>query len=84
MPHNSYLLKKYETYINIEIYALIKFVFYLYKYTYKESDRVDIVVAYKSYRSYGDNLISDNPQSNSRPCASNKLIDEITKYHSAR
>ena len=63
---------------------LIKSVFLLYKYIYKESDRVDIVVTYKSHRSYGDNLTPDNSQPDGRPRAFGKLIDKIIEYHSVR
>ena len=84
MPHNLYLLKKYEAYINIEVCASIKSVFYLYKYIYKELDRADIAITYKSYRSYDDNLTPENPRPDGRPRASGELVDEITEYHSAR
>src|ERR1043165_2102708 len=40
VPYNPYLSQKYDCHINVEICSSIKSVKYLYKYIYKEEDRV--------------------------------------------
>ena len=44
MLYNVYLLKKYETYLNIEVYTFTKSMRYLYKYIFKKNDFVDIFI----------------------------------------
>ncbi|XP_035547439.1 uncharacterized protein LOC118348947 [Juglans regia] len=40
VPHNPYLLAKFDCHLNVEICSTIKAVKYLYKYIYKSHDRV--------------------------------------------
>ena len=40
VPHNPYLLAKFDCHINVEICSTIKAVKYFYKYIYKGHDRV--------------------------------------------
>ena len=44
MLYNSWILKKYQTYINVEICIFVKSVFYLYKYIYKKNDFVNVFI----------------------------------------
>ncbi|KAF0742357.1 hypothetical protein AaE_008622 [Aphanomyces astaci] len=44
MPHNPYLVHKYNCLINVEVYTSIKAVKYLYKYVYRGSDRIAYAV----------------------------------------
>ena len=48
IPYNPYLMRKYDTYINVEICNSIKSVKYLYKQVFKSQDK------------FGVNLIEDN------------------------
>jgi hypothetical protein len=45
MPHNPYLTKTFNAHINIEVYADIRSVKYLFKYIYKGPDRVVALIA---------------------------------------
>jgi len=45
VPHNNYLLTKYDAHINIEVYNNIRVVKYLFKYVYKGHDRVTIEIS---------------------------------------
>ena len=42
MSYNLYLSIKYNAHINIEIYANVKTCKYIFKYVYKNSDRVSL------------------------------------------
>lgn len=44
VPHNHYLLTKYQAHLNVEICATIDALGYLYKYVFKESDRESFAV----------------------------------------
>ena len=44
MPYNLYLSRKFDAYINIEVYALVYAVKYIHKYIYKGIDRIIIRV----------------------------------------
>ena len=45
VPYNPYLLKRYNYHINVNIYSSIKAIKYLYKYVYKEHDKVVVHIA---------------------------------------
>ena len=40
VPHNPYLLLKYQCHINVEVVASIAAIKYLYKYVFKGPDRI--------------------------------------------
>ncbi len=42
--YNPYLIRKYNVYINVEIYVIIKAVKYIYKYIYKRSDKTTVEI----------------------------------------
>lgn len=42
VPYNTWLLKKYSTYINIGACINAKFIAYLYKYIFKQSNSANI------------------------------------------
>ncbi len=42
--YNLYLIRKYNVYINIEIYIIVKTVKYIYKYIYKGSDKTTVEI----------------------------------------
>ncbi|XP_022177735.1 uncharacterized protein LOC111038807 [Myzus persicae] len=44
VPHNPYLLAKYDAHINVEVCSSIKSVMYIYKYIYKGHDCVTLEV----------------------------------------
>jgi len=44
VPHNPYLLAKYDAHINVEVCSSIKSVMYLYKYVYKGHDAATMEV----------------------------------------
>ncbi|KAF0706862.1 hypothetical protein AaE_013911, partial [Aphanomyces astaci] len=44
VPHNPYLVHKYNCHINVEVCTSIKAVKYMYKYVYKGSDRITYAV----------------------------------------
>ncbi len=48
IPHNVYLLTKYDAHINIEVYNNIRGVKYLFKYVYKGHDRATIEISCQS------------------------------------
>ena len=45
VPYNPYLLKIYNYHINVNIYSSIKTIKYLYKYVYKEHEKVVVHIA---------------------------------------
>ena len=79
--YNIYLLLKYDAHINVEICTSIKFVTYLYKYIFKDSNHVDvsmtiITIVNEFVRQVNHETIyrNDNDQ----------FIDEIKIYHDVR
>jgi hypothetical protein len=50
VPYNAYLLRKYDSHINLEICASVKSVKYIHKYIYKGSDLATAEVSVKAYR----------------------------------
>jgi hypothetical protein len=44
VPYNPFLLRKYRSYINVEVCATVQAVKYIYKYVYKGSDRTTAAV----------------------------------------
>ena len=44
VPHNPYLLAKYDAHINVEVCSTVKSVMYLYKYVYKGHDAATLAV----------------------------------------
>ncbi|KAF1883587.1 hypothetical protein Lal_00043250 [Lupinus albus] len=42
--YSLWLLLKYDSHLNVEVYSSIKNIKYLYKYVYKETDRVEMEV----------------------------------------
>jgi len=42
--YNLYLIRKYNTYINVEICIIIKVIKYIYKYIYKRSDKTTVEI----------------------------------------
>ncbi|XP_050902737.1 uncharacterized protein LOC127115174 [Lathyrus oleraceus] len=49
VPYNPWLLLKYDCHINVETCSSIRSIKYLYKYVYKDPDRVDMEVHKGSY-----------------------------------
>ncbi|GBN05182.1 hypothetical protein AVEN_122470-1, partial [Araneus ventricosus] len=43
-PYNPWLLKKFNAHINVEVFASVKSVKYLYKYVYKEHDAASVKI----------------------------------------
>ena len=41
MFYNSYLLIKYNVYINVKIYVNVKIYKYIFKYVYKNNDQIN-------------------------------------------
>jgi hypothetical protein len=39
VPYNSYLIRRYKAYINVEVCITIQAIKYIYKYVYKERDK---------------------------------------------
>ena len=48
MLYNFYLSIKYNAYINVKIYANVKTCKYIFKYVYKNSDRVSYQIVFES------------------------------------
>ncbi|GBO12612.1 hypothetical protein AVEN_246050-1 [Araneus ventricosus] len=44
VPYNPWLLKKFNAHINVEVFASVKSVKYLYKYVYKENDAASVKI----------------------------------------
>ncbi len=65
VPHNAYLLTKYNAHINVEVCNNIRVVKYLFKYVYKGHDRATVEIS-----RHNDNAIEGNVVE----------IDEIKKY----
>jgi len=69
VPHNVYLLTKYDVHINVEVCNNIRAVKYLFKYVYKGHDRATVEISRQS-----DNVTKGNVVD----------IDEIKKYLDCR
>ncbi len=65
VPHNVYLLTKYDAHINVEVCNNIRAVKYLFKYVYKGHDRATIEIYHQSDNATERNMVK---------------IDEIKKY----
>ncbi|XP_075494884.1 uncharacterized protein LOC142532481 [Primulina tabacum] len=55
VPHNSYLLLRYDCHINVEVCSGLTAVKYLYKYIYKGHDKVAVHIAHED----GENVIDE-------------------------
>ena len=42
--YNPYLLQKFQSHINVKVYASVQVIKYIYKYVYKGTDRTTITV----------------------------------------
>ncbi len=69
VPHNVYLLTKYDAHINIEICKNIRVVKYLFKYVYKGHDRATIEISRQRDKVTEGNVVA---------------VDEIKKYLNCR
>ena len=54
VPHNAFLLTKYECHLNVEVCTSIRAVKYLYKYTYKGPDRACIEIGWDEVKDFQD------------------------------
>ena len=64
VPYNPYFSLKYNCHINVEICSSIKSVKYLYKYVYKDSDRVIVSVENNSNNNFDNQNNQNNNQNN--------------------
>ena len=55
--YNFFLSIKYDAYINVKIYTNIKVYKYIFKYVYKNSDRVSLYIVLKNNI---NSIINDN------------------------
>ncbi len=58
--HNVYLLTKYDSHINVEVYNNIRAVKYLVKYIYKGHDRVTIEISHQNDNATEGNVVEAN------------------------
>ncbi len=65
VPHNVYLLTKYDAHINVEVCNNIRAVKYLFKYVYKGHDRATVEISHQSDNATEGNVVD---------------TDEIKKY----
>jgi hypothetical protein len=65
VPHNVYLLTKYDAHINVEVCNNIRVVKYLFKYVYKRHDRATVEISRQSDNATERNVVE---------------VDEIKKY----
>jgi hypothetical protein len=65
LPHNVYLLTKYDAHINVEVCNNIRAVKYLFKYVYKGHDRAIVEISRQSDNANKGNVVK---------------TDEIIKY----
>jgi hypothetical protein len=45
VSYNLYLIRRYKTHINVEIYIIVQAIKYIYKYIYKERDKATLEIA---------------------------------------
>jgi hypothetical protein len=69
VPHNVYLLTKYDSHINVEVCNNIRAVKYLFKYVYKGHDRATVEISRQSDNATEENVVE---------------ADEIKKYLDCR
>ncbi len=69
VPHNVYLLTKYDAHINVEVCNNIRAVKYLFKYVYKGHDRATVEISRQSDNATEGNVVD---------------TDEIKKYLDCR
>jgi hypothetical protein len=69
VPHNVYLLTKYNAHINVEICNNIYVVKYLFNYVYKGHDHVTVEISHQSNNATERNVVE---------------VDEIKKYFDCR
>jgi hypothetical protein len=60
VPHNVYLLTKYDAHINIEVYNNIDAVKYLFKYVYKRHDRATVEISRQNDNAIEGNVVEAN------------------------
>jgi len=60
VPHNVYLLTKYDAHMNVEICNNIRVVKYLFKYIYKGYDRATIEISRQSDNATEGNVVEAN------------------------
>ena len=45
VPYNSYLIRRYKAYINVEICTTLQAIKYIYKYVYKKRNKATLEIA---------------------------------------
>jgi len=60
VPHNVYLLAKYDAHINVEVYNNIHAIKYLFKYVYKGHDCATIEISCQSNNATERNVVEAN------------------------
>ncbi len=65
VPHNVYLLTKYDAHINVEVCNNIRAIKYLFKYVYKGHDRTTVEISHQNDNATKGNVVE---------------ADEIKKY----
>jgi hypothetical protein len=60
VPHNVYLLTKYDAHINVEVYNNIRAVKYLFKYVYKGHDHAIVEISCQSDNAIERNVVQAN------------------------
>ncbi len=60
VPHNVYLLSKYDAHINVEVCINIHVVKYLFKYVYKGHDRATIEISRQNDNAIEGNVVEAN------------------------
>ncbi len=60
VPHNVYLLTKYDAHINVEIYNNICAIKYLFKYVYKGHDHATVEILHQNNNATKGNVVETN------------------------
>jgi hypothetical protein len=60
VPHNLYLLTKYDAHINVEVYNNIRVVKYLFKYVYKGHDYAIVEISRQNDNATKGNVVKTN------------------------
>ncbi len=60
VPHNVYLLTKYDAHINVEVYNDIRVLKYLFKYVYKRHDHATVEISHQSDNATKRNVVKTN------------------------